>query len=70
MAENNKNSSVFLGVLDAVNSNRRKKSTIDVDNPNYRPTQTMPNVDSSGGIENMQQQFLDWHRQKQRGRRR
>lgn len=61
MAEDNKkNVSIFAGVLDAVNSNRRKKSTIEPGSPNFRPTQSAPTLDTSGGVENAQQQFLDW----------
>jgi hypothetical protein len=47
-------------ILDAINSNKRKKSTIDTNAPGMGMTQTMPNLDPRGGVENMQQQFLDW----------
>ena len=62
MAENQKKSagSIFGGVLDAINTNRRKKSTIDVNTPGMGVTQTMPALDPQGGVEQMQQQFLDW----------
>ena len=58
--ESKKRTSVFSGVLDAINSNRRKTTTIDAQAPGMGVTQTMPSLDPKGGVENMQQQYLDW----------
>lgn len=55
-----KNTSIFGGVLDAINTNRRKKDTINTQAPGMGVTQTMPSLDPKGGVETMQQQFLDW----------
>lgn len=58
MADNN-NTSIFSGVHDAINKNKRR--TPKVENPG-----TMQNAGggmytrSSGNVENIQQQFLDW----------
>ncbi|MFA6090088.1 MAG: hypothetical protein WC755_09605, partial [Candidatus Woesearchaeota archaeon] len=61
MAEDKKKrTSIFGGVLDAINSNRRKKSSIDPQSAGMSVTQTMPSLDPKGGVESMQQQFLDW----------
>ncbi|MFA5067723.1 MAG: hypothetical protein WC466_06800, partial [Candidatus Izemoplasmatales bacterium] len=51
---------VFGGVLDAINANRRKKSTINPNATGMGPTQSMPTLDPTAGVEVMQQQFLDW----------
>ena len=62
MAENEKNNrvTVFSGVFDALNTNRRKKSTIDPQSPGMGVTQAMPSLNPRDGIETMQQQYLDW----------
>ena len=60
MADEKKRVSVFTGVVNAINTNRRKKSTIDPQAPGMGVTQTMPTLDGKGGVEHMQQQFLDW----------
>ena len=51
---------VFGGVLNALNANRRKKSTINPTSPGMGVTQTMPTLDMQGGVEMAQQQYLDW----------
>jgi len=57
--------SIFAGVLDAVKKNRRK--TFDASftpglsaTRGTTPYSTMPDLKPGSGIENMQQQFLDW----------
>jgi hypothetical protein len=60
MAEDNKNNpstSIFGGVTDAINKNKRR--TPRVENPGV----LQPNagiIQSPNNIENVQQQFLDW----------
>lgn len=58
MAENNDDSSIFGGVNDAINKNKRR--TPKVENPGV--VQNMGNRISrqGGNIENVQQQYLDW----------
>ena len=59
MADNNKkNISIFAGIIDALNSNKRKKSTIDPEAPGMGTTQSMPSISPKGGVEQMQQQFF------------
>lgn len=58
MAEEQENYSIFGGVNDAINKNRKR--TPKVENPNI--SQSMGNglVRPGNNIENVQQQFLDW----------
>jgi len=58
--EKKKRVTVFGGVLDAINTNRRKKDTINPQAPGMGTTQSMPALDPQQGVEGMQQQFLDW----------
>jgi len=58
MADNNQ--SVFSGVLDAIKANRRKKDPANISGAGNNTMQAMPNLNGGGGVENMQQQFLDW----------
>jgi len=58
--EKKKRVTVFGGVLDAINTNRRKKDTINPQAPGMGVTQSMPALDPKQGVEGMQQQFLDW----------
>ena len=55
---------IFAGIADALNASRRKKSTIDPNAPGMGSTQTMPSLNPEQGVENMQQQFLDWQSHK------
>lgn len=55
---------IFAGIADALNASRRKKSTIDPNSPGMGATQTMPSLNPEQGVENMQQQFLDWQSHK------
>lgn len=58
--EKKKRVTVFGGVLDAINANRRKKDTLNTQAPGMGVTQSMPALDPQQGVEGMQQQFLDW----------
>ena len=57
---NNKVQTIFGSVSNALNANRRKKDTTDISKPGMGASQSMPNLDPSKGVEDMQQQFLDW----------
>lgn len=60
MAEDKKKqASVFQNVLTAING-RRKTFDYDYGTPVNKITATPPTLDKKGGIENMQQQYLDW----------
>jgi len=58
MADKNQQS-VFSGVLDAIKGNRKAPNP-SIAGGTAGPRQGMPQLDPSVGVENMQQDFLDW----------
>ena len=60
MADKNKKQvSIFQNVLAAING-RRKTFDYEYGTPVNKITHTPPQLDRKSGIENMQQQYLDW----------